>query len=92
MTRRPRSKQLLQPTELLNQVVRQMVDLPELVRIEGHESDHTASYDIHVADSDVGKVLGRKGSHAHALRLVFGAIYGKHGKRLNLQVVDPTRR
>ena len=86
------SSPLLDPTDLLNHVVRQMVDSPSDVRIEGHESEHTASFDIHVADSDVGKVLGRRGSHAHALRLVFGAIYGKHGKRLHLQVVDPTRR
>lgn len=86
------SSQLLSPTDLLNQVVRQMVDLPDEVRIEGHESAHFAAFDIHVADSDVGKVLGKKGAHARALRLLFGAIYGKHGKRLHLQVIDPNRR
>lgn len=86
------SSQLLPPTDLLEQVIRQMVDLPDQVEITVHESAHTAAFDIEVADSDVGKVLGRKGSHARALRLLFGAIYGKHGKRLHLQVIDPTRR
>ena len=86
------SSTLLEPTDLLNHVIRQMVDFPDSVDIIGHESAHTATYDVHLADADVGKVLGRRGSHADALRLVFGAIYGKHGKRLNLQVIDPTRR
>ena len=86
------SSQLLHPTDLLRQMVQQMVDLPEEVRIDVHESDHTATFDIEVADTDVGKALGRNGSHAKALRLLFGAIYGKHGKRLHLQVIDPNRR
>ena len=80
------------PEELLEQAVRHMVDLPDEVRIESHVTDHTATFDINVADSDVGKVLGTSGAHAKALRVVFGAIYGKYGKRLHLQVVDPRRR
>lgn len=81
----------MKPHELLESVVRELVDQPDKVSIESHVSSHTATFDIHVAFDDVGKVLGRRGAHAKALRTLFGAIYGKHGMRLHLQVIDPRR-
>lgn len=72
-------------------ILEMLVDSPEQVRLESTVTKHSAVFDIHVADADVGKVLGKKGVHAHALRTLFGAIYGKLGKRLHLQVVDPRR-
>jgi predicted RNA-binding protein YlqC (UPF0109 family) len=83
--------ELLAPEVLLDQVVRQLADIPEDVRIESHVTEHTATFDIYVAPTDVGKVLGRGGKHAWALRDLFNAIYGKHGKRMLLQVIDPRR-
>jgi predicted RNA-binding protein YlqC (UPF0109 family) len=77
--------------ELLETTVREMCDYPDQVDISAHVTAHSAVFDIRVADADVGKVLGRKGSHAKALRAIFGAIYGKYGKRLHLQVIDPRR-
>ena len=76
---------------LIESVVCGMVDLTNEVDIECHVSSTTAIVDIRVADSDVGKVLGKKGVYAEALRMVFGAIYGKQGKRLVLSVI-PSRR
>ena len=75
----------------LKMIVEMIVDSPGEVRLDSTITEHSAVFDIHVADADVGKVLGKKGSHAHALRTLFGAIYGKLGKRLHLQVVDPRR-
>ena len=82
----------LEPEQLLEAMVKELADHPEQVRIESHIGESTATFDIHVALSDVGKVLGRQGSHAMALRTLFNAVYGKRGKRLHLQVVDPQRR
>ena len=81
----------MSPEQLLEQTVKQMADHPDKVSVESHVTSSTAVFDIRVDDSDVGKVLGKRGSHADALRIVFGAIYGKHGKRLLLQVIDPRR-
>ncbi len=81
----------MSPEQLLEHTVRQMTDLPDQVEIESHVTSSTAVFDIRVADSDVGKVLGKGGAHVDALRLVFGAIYGKHKKRLLLHVIDPRR-
>jgi predicted RNA-binding protein YlqC (UPF0109 family) len=75
----------------LRAIIEMLVDVPGDVRLEATVTNHSAVFDIHVADADVGKVLGKKGVHAHALRTLFGAIYGKLGKRLHLQVVDPRR-
>ena len=72
-------------------ILEMLVDSPGQVKLDSTVTNHSAVFDIHVADSDVGKVLGKKGIHAHALRTLFGAIYGKLGKRLHLQVVDPRR-
>jgi hypothetical protein len=72
-------------------ILEMLVDAPGQVKLESTVTKHSAVFDIHVADADVGKVLGKKGIHAHALRTLFGAIYGKLGKRLHLQVVDPRR-
>lgn len=79
------------PDVLLEEMIKGMVDFPDDVNIESHITEHTATFDIHVADSDVGKVLGRDGVYPKALRRLFGAIYGKQKMRLNLQVIDPRR-
>jgi len=77
--------------KLIKEIIYSLVDKKEEVSIDITLTGHTAVYDIRVADSDVGKVLGKKGGHAAALRTIFSAIYGKMGKKLHLQVVDPRR-
>jgi len=81
----------MEPEVLLQELVQHLADIPGEVRIDAHVTEHTAAFDIHVAESDVGKVLGKKGRNAYALRDLFNAIYGKYGKRLHLQVIDPRR-
>mgnify|MGYP001612172212 CR=1 FL=1 len=82
----------LEPEALLEHVVRSLVDRPDEVRVVSMVGEATATFEIHVADSDVGRVLGKGGQYPDALRVLFGAIFGKHGKRLQLQVVEPRRR
>jgi len=76
---------------LIRDIIHCLVDKKEEVSIDLTLTEHTAVYDIRVSDCDVGKVLGKKGGHAAALRTIFSAIYGKMGKKLHLQVVDPRR-
>ena len=77
--------------KLIRDIIDLLVDKKDEVEISATVTAHTAVFDIKVADGDVGKVLGRKGNHADALRTIFGAIFGKSGKKLHLQVVDPRK-
>ena len=77
--------------QVLRSLIELLADRPEAIVIDAVISGSSAVYDIHVDDVDVGQVLGRGGSHAEALRTLFGAVYAKLGKRLVMQVVDPRR-
>tara|TARA_Y100000034_G_C6721065_1_gene319008 strand:+ start:378 stop:680 length:303 start_codon:yes stop_codon:yes gene_type:complete len=78
--------------EVLKALVELLVDDPSSVKIDTTVTAHSAVFDIHVGNSDVGQVLGKRGVHANAMRTLFNAIFGKLGKRLHLQIVDPRSR
>lgn len=80
------------PEALLRGIVCAMCDYPDCVRFDQHITKYSASFDVHLHESDVSKVLGIGGSHATALRVLFSAIYGKQGKKLYLMVVNPHHR
>lgn len=80
------------PEALLRGIVCAMCDHPDSVRFDQHITKYSASFDVHLHESDVSKVLGIGGSHATALRVLFSAIYGKQGKKLYLMVVNPHHR
>jgi predicted RNA-binding protein YlqC (UPF0109 family) len=79
------------PEVLLEMLIKQFCDHPEEVRIESNITTQIASFDVRVAKSDFPKVLGSGASHAYAMRTIFGAIFGRLGKKLNLLIVDPRR-
>ena len=79
------------PKDLLKELVCHVVDRPEDVHIDAHVTEHSATFDIHVNDGDLGMAIGKRGELAESLRRIFRAIYGKLGKRVYLQVVDPRR-
>ena len=81
----------MDPADLLEHLVRALVDSPDDVHIEAHTAEASVTFDIYVADADVGKAIGRGGVYAGCLRELFRAIYRKDNKSLNLQVVDPRR-
>ena len=74
--------------DLLAWIARQLVDDPDAVRVETEERDDTVVLRLHVAPDDVGKVIGRQGRIARALRTVVRA-GGAHGSRRTLlEIVD----
>ena len=75
----------------LRLLLNHLVDFPDHVDIISTVTENTAIYEIKVHDKDLGKVLGKKGIHADALRTILAAIYGKHRKKLHLQVLDPSK-
>jgi hypothetical protein len=75
--------------ELLEYLARSLVDRPEEVTVEGFdEEDGTIVLELHVADDDTGKVIGRGGRTVAALRTVMKAAAVREGHRVLVYVVD----
>jgi uncharacterized protein len=75
-------------TDLLEDLARRLVDEPDAVRVEREERDDVVVLRLHVAKDDVGKVIGRQGRIARALRQVVRAAAGRQRKRVVLEIVD----
>ena len=75
-------------TELLEFLARRLVDDPEAVKIETEEREGTLVFQIHVAKDDVGKVIGRQGRIARALRTVVRASAARSDHRVLLEIVE----
>jgi len=74
--------------ELLDYLARGLVDEPDAVRVEELEEDDALVLRLHVAPDDVGKVIGRQGRIARALRTVVRAGGAHEGRRIVLEIVD----
>ena len=74
--------------ELLAWIARGLVDDPDSVRVERIEEDDAVVLRLHVADDDVGKVIGRQGRVARALRTVVRSASARADRRIMLEIAD----
>ena len=75
--------------ELVAELARRLVDEPGAVRVEEvEEEDGTLLLRLHVAEGDVGKVIGRQGRMARALRTVVRASAARRDQRVLLEIVE----
>ena len=75
--------------ELLEYLARALVDEPDAVSVEQFEEDDgTIVLELAVADDDYGKVIGRGGRTANALRMVVKAAAVKENRRVLVDIVD----
>ena len=74
--------------ELLEYLARQLVDEPDAVRVERVDQDDTVVLRLHVAEEDLGKVIGRQGRIARALRTIVRAGSAREQRRVQLEIVD----
>jgi predicted RNA-binding protein YlqC (UPF0109 family) len=74
--------------ELLEYLARSLVDAPEQVRVVREEREGTVVLQLFVAPDDVGKVIGRHGRVARALRTVVRASGAKTGERALLEILE----
>jgi predicted RNA-binding protein YlqC (UPF0109 family) len=75
--------------DLLEFLARALVDQPDQVSVEGFdEDDGTIVLEIHCADEDVGKMIGRGGRTISSLRTVMRAVASRHDERVLVDVVD----
>jgi predicted RNA-binding protein YlqC (UPF0109 family) len=75
--------------ELLEYLARQLVDEPDKVEVEQFdEDDGTVVLELAVAEDDYGKIIGKSGRTANALRTVVKAAAVKEGRRVLVDIVD----
>jgi predicted RNA-binding protein YlqC (UPF0109 family) len=75
-------------SELLEFLARQLVDEPDSVRVEQVDADDELVLRLYVADDDRGKVIGRQGRIARALRTVVRASAARERRRVRLEIVE----
>lgn len=72
--------------ELLEYLARRLVAEPDAVRVETEEDEGALVLRLHVADGDVGQVIGRQGRIARALRTIVRAGGAQEGRRVMLEI------
>ncbi len=73
--------------EFLLYIIRALVDEPEAVEINVVEGEKSTIFELKVAQSDIGKVIGKNGRIAKAIRTILNAAIAKSGKRISLDIL-----
>lgn len=74
--------------KLLKHMIEMLVDKVDAVQIKELKGDATIVLEVKVAKSDVGKVIGKQGRTAEAIRTVVNCAAAKENKRYILQIID----
>jgi len=74
--------------EILETMILNMVDDQQAVTINEKVDEKTVTYEVKVAESDMGRVIGKQGKTAKAIRMVMKAISGKEHKKVVVEFVD----
>jgi uncharacterized protein len=74
--------------DLVEYVAKSLVDDPDAVKVEVVSGDDGTIIELRVADSDMGKVIGRNGSVAKALRTLLKVTSARNGEPVSLEIVE----
>ncbi len=74
--------------ELVEQIVKALVDNPDKVKVTQLDGEQSSIIELTVAPEDMGKVIGKQGRNAQAIRIVIGAAGMKLKKRVNLEILE----
>jgi uncharacterized protein len=74
--------------ELVEVLVKSLVDSPNAVSITANESPKAVTFEVRVAEYDMGKVIGRQGRVAKAIRTVVKAAAVKDGRRVSVEFLS----
>ena len=74
--------------ELIEQIAMKLVDHPEQVSVTEVESENSTVLELRVAKSDLGKVIGKEGRIAKAMRVLLGAATSREQKKCTLEIVE----
>ena len=74
--------------ELVELIVKALVDNPDKVRATQLDGEQSSIIELTVAPEDLGKVIGKQGRIAQAIRIIIGAAGMKLKKRVNLEILE----
>ncbi len=74
--------------DLVSQIAKALVDNPEQVSVRAIEGEQTTVFQLRVAQSDIGKVIGKQGRTAQSIRTILSAAGMKLKKRFTLEILD----
>ena len=74
--------------ESLETIITSLVNEPSQVSINQVDGEKSIVFEVKVADSDMGKVIGREGRIAKAIRTIIKALAAKEGKKVSVEFID----
>jgi len=74
--------------ELISYIAKALVDHPEAVEVSEVAGEQTSVIELKVAKDDLGKVIGKQGRTARAMRTILSAASTKIRKRANLEIIE----
>ena len=74
--------------DLIIRIAEALVDHPEMVSVDEGQGEYTTVLKLNVDKSDLGKVIGKKGNTARAIRTLLSAASGKTKKRHVLEIIE----
>jgi predicted RNA-binding protein YlqC (UPF0109 family) len=74
--------------ELIMQIAQALVDNPDRVEVGEVSGEQTSVIELRVAKEDLGKVIGKQGRTAHAMRTILSAASMKFNKRAVLEIIE----
>jgi len=78
--------------ELIEMIAKALVDNPDNVQVSQLDGEQSSIIELKVAQEDIGKVIGKQGRTAQAIRVILGAAGMKLKKRFNLEIIDKGER
>jgi predicted RNA-binding protein YlqC (UPF0109 family) len=74
--------------QLIEDIAKALVDIPEEVEVNAVEGEQTTVLELKVAPSDLGKVIGKQGRTARSIRTILGAAGMKLNRRFTLEILE----
>jgi len=74
--------------DLIKQIAQALVDYPEQVEVTAVQGNQTTVLELKVAKEDIGKIIGKQGRTARAMRTLLGAASAKLKKRTVLEIIE----
>ena len=78
----------MQQKELVEYIAKSLVDSPEQVEVRETEGEQGAVLELSVSREDLGKIIGKQGRTARAIRTLLGAVSAKTKKRVVLEILE----
>ena len=74
--------------ELIEMIAKALVDNPDKVKVSQLDGEQSSIIELNVAQEDLGKVIGKQGRNAQAIRVIVSAAGMKLKRRFNLEIID----